>query len=123
VEDDLIPAMQAEGFAQAVDLTVLAVQELKAELVRRARIYRHWKDVYWSDFIPLAHGIRLFGIVYNDGLKPQDPYEFMDLLGAGSMLSVDRNRRLAAMSALIRNNPGLLEEVRGNQVTDLALHR
>jgi hypothetical protein len=42
----------------------------------------------------------------------------MDLLGTGSMLSVDRNRSLAAMAALIRDNPGLLEEVRGNRVTD-----
>jgi len=124
VEDELIPAMQTEGNQlAAVDLTVLAVQELKAELVRRARIYRHWKDVYWSDFIPLAHGIRLFGIFYNDALKPQDPYEFMDLLGTGSMLSVDRNRRLAAMAALIRDNPGLLEEVRGNRVTDPAFQQ
>jgi pyruvate,water dikinase len=124
VEDELIPAMQAEGIRlAAVDLTALAVRELKEELVRRARIYRHWKDVYWSDFIPLAHGIRLFGIFYNDALKPQDPYEFMDLLGTGSMLSVDRNRSLAAMAALIRDNPGLLEEVRGNQVTDPAFQQ
>jgi len=122
VEDDLIPAMQAEGNRlAALDLKTLSVSELKEELVRRARIYRHWKDVYWSDFIPLAHGIRLFGIVYNDALKPQDPYEFMDLLGAGSMLSVERNRRLAAMAALIRDNPELLEEVRRHQVMNPSL--
>jgi rifampicin phosphotransferase len=124
VEDDLIPAMQAEGIRlAAVDLTALSIQDLKAELVRRARIYRHWKDVYWSDFIPLAHGIRLFGIFYNDALRPQDPYEFMDLLGAGNMLSVERNRRLLAIAALIRETPELLEELRGQQVTNPDLAR
>jgi phosphoenolpyruvate synthase/pyruvate phosphate dikinase len=124
VEDDLIPAMQAEGNRLAVlDLKTISVGELKEELVRRARIYRHWKDIYWAEFIPLAHGIRLFGIVYNDALKPQDPYEFMDLLGTGGMLSVKRNRRLSAMAALIRENPELLEEVRCQQVTNPALAR
>jgi rifampicin phosphotransferase len=122
VENELIPAMAAEGKEMAaVDLRALTVPELRKELVRRARIYRHWKDVYWSDFIPLAHGIRLFGVVYNDALKPRDPYEFMDLLGTGSMLSVERNRRLAAMAGLLRDKPGLLDEVRRHQVTDPAL--
>jgi rifampicin phosphotransferase len=107
VEDVLIPAMAAEADQLAsLDLTALSVKELKAELVRRAKTYRHWKDVYWSDFIPLAHGIRLFGVMYNDALKPRDPYEIMDLLGASGMLSVARNRKLEAMAAFIRKNPG-----------------
>jgi len=107
VEDVLIPAMAAEADQLAsLDLTALSVKELKAELVRRARTYRHWKDVYWSDFIPLAHGIRLFGVMYNDALKPRDPYEFMDLLGASGMLSVARNRKLEAMRPSSGKIPG-----------------
>jgi phosphohistidine swiveling domain-containing protein len=122
VEDVLIPAMAAEADQLAsVDLAALTVKELKAELVRRARIYRHWKEVYWADFIPLAHGIRLFGVMYNDALKPRDPYEFMDLLGASGMLSVARNHNLEAMADHLRENPGLQEQIKNNQVTDPTL--
>ncbi len=123
VEGDLIPAMQAEARQLgALDLTQLSTKELRAEIGHRARVYKKWHEVYWTEFIPLAHGIRLFGVVYNDVLKPQDPYEFMDLLGASGMLSLERNRRLESMAAMLRDNPKLITEVRSHQVQDIELN-
>ena len=47
---------------------------------RRKAEHDRWVDVYSTDFIPFAHGARLFGHAYNDALRPDDPYEFVDLL-------------------------------------------
>jgi pyruvate,water dikinase len=101
----------------ALALAALADAKLQEEIVLRSNIYRHWKKVYWDDFIPLAHGIRLFGMAYNDALKPADPYEFLNLLGASGMLSVRRNRLLMDMAAQVKERPELLVEVRTGQVT------
>jgi hypothetical protein len=90
-------------------------------IVLRSHIYQQWKKVYWDDFIPLAHGIRLFGMVYNDAVRPADPYEFLNLLGASGMLSVRRNRLLMDIAARVKERPELLEEVRTGQVTDPGL--
>ena len=56
------------------------------------------RNVYWADFIPFAHGIRLFGQVHNDRLKPDDPYEFVSLLTQTDMASLERNRLLEALA-------------------------
>jgi len=56
------------------------------------------RNVYWADFIPFAHGIRLFGQVYNDRLKPDEPYEFVSLLTQTDMASLERNRLLEALA-------------------------
>ena len=37
-------------------------------------------DLYRAEFIPFAHGTQLLGQVYNDNVRPSDPYEFVDLL-------------------------------------------
>ena len=108
VESELIPEMEREArsFAQR-DLSNLADSELAQELASRQQAHDRWKDIYWSEFIPLAHGIRLFGQVYNDAVRPSDPYEFMDLLGATEMVSLERNRRLENMAAMIREDTDL----------------
>ena len=108
VEGELIPEMEREArsFAQR-DLSNLADSELAQELASRQQAHDRWKDIYWSEFIPLAHGIRLFGQVYNDAVRPSDPYEFMDLLGATEMVSLERNRRLENMAAMIREDTDL----------------
>jgi phosphohistidine swiveling domain-containing protein len=108
VESELIPEMEREArsFAQR-DLSNLDDSELAQELASRQQAHDRWKDIYWSEFIPLAHGIRLFGQVYNDAMKPSDPYEFMDLLGATEMVSLERNRRLENMAAMIREDTDL----------------
>ncbi|MCG6918167.1 MAG: hypothetical protein LJE89_11560 [Deltaproteobacteria bacterium] len=108
VEDELIPAMEHETkiFAQRKPAE-LSDAELAKELYERQEAYDRWLQIYWDEFIPLAHGIRLFGQVYNDTIRPDDPYEFMDLLGATEMASLERNRRLEDLAAMIRADPVL----------------
>lgn len=104
IEGEAIPALvaEAEELAQA-DLAGLADDELAAEIERRAARAQHWHGVYWEDFIPFAHGARLFGQLYNDALRPEDPYAFVDLLAGAPMVSMARNRRLEEMAALVRD--------------------
>jgi len=124
VEGQLIPAMQTEAAGlSAIPLHRLSDTQLAEELVHRSKIYQTWKKVYWDDFIPLAHGIRLFGMVYNDAVKPSDPYEFLNLLGASGMLSVKRNRLLMDMAAQVREQPELLEELRTGAVKNQGLQQ
>lgn len=122
VEEELLPAMDrgADRLA-ALPLAELSDVSLEEEIVLRSNIYQQWKKVYWDDFIPLAHGIRLFGMVYNDAMKPADPYEFLNLLGAAGMLSVKRNRLLMEMAARVKEQPELLEEVRLGAVRNQGL--
>lgn len=105
----------------AVDPASLADDELIGELSSRIDILKKWTDVYWADFIPFAHGIRLFGQVYNDAVQPADPYEFVALLQDSDMQGVQRNQMLADMAARIRRDPSLrspLEKGELNAVDD-----
>ncbi len=112
VEVELIPEMEREAKAFAeVTLSNLSDPELAEELARRQRAQDKWLQIYWDDFIPLAHGIRLFGQVYNDTVRPADPYEFMDLLGATEMASLERNRRLEKMAHMIREDSELCQRL------------
>ncbi|MGD9251089.1 MAG: PEP/pyruvate-binding domain-containing protein, partial [Desulfobacterales bacterium] len=113
IEDDLIPHMiqVARELAQD-DLDHLADEALAAEIERRAGINHHWSNVYYADFIPFAHGVRLFGQVYNDALKPEDPYAFVDLLTDTPMESLARNRRLEELAAMVRDDPELATRLR-----------
>jgi pyruvate,water dikinase len=108
VEDERLPAMDADAQAlSAIDLDELSDDDLAAEIERRQQIHSKWVDVYWREFIPLAHGIRLFGQVYSDVVGPNDPYEFMELLAATPLLSMQRNRRLEELAELVRADPAL----------------
>ena len=106
VENERLPAMSSEAEALGgQDLTGLSDEELAREIERRVSIYRKWKDIYWDEFIPLAHGVRLFGQVYNDVVQPDDPFEFTSLLGATEMISLERNRALVKLAAKVREMP------------------
>lgn len=94
IESQHLPAMTVAAEACSDDLAGLNDSELAVELDRRIALHENWHDVYWRDFIPFAHGMRLFGQVYNDTMRPEDPYAFMDLLLATPLLSLERNRRL-----------------------------
>jgi pyruvate,water dikinase len=75
--------------------------ELSAEVERRQAIHRKWRDLYWDEMIPLAHGVRLFGELYTAAVKPDDPYEFARLLEGGSFKGLERNERLLALAARV----------------------
>jgi len=113
VEGRWIPAMIADADAlSGIDLAALSDEALAAEIDRRRSLLGKWTDIYTEYFIPLAHGIRLFGQTYNDALRPEDPYEFMDLLGGTEMISLERNRLLERMAGRVRGSPRLAEALR-----------
>ena len=120
IEDDLIPAMirEAEELA-TIDLASFSDTELAAEVRRRVDRNQHWSNVYWTDFIPYAHGARLFGQIYNDTIKPENPYEFADLLTDTPMASLKRNRQLEALAAGVRDVPGAADDLRRGRMDNL----
>lgn len=102
LEEELVPAMLAEAdrFAER-DPAELDDDELAAEIRRRGEAVERWKEIYWEEFIPFAHAVRLFGRVYNDRVRPADPFEFVDLLATGRLASVERNDALEEIAALV----------------------
>ncbi len=108
IEGQRIPeAERTAAELAAVDLARLSDAELASEIERRRAIHRRWQEIYRAEFIPFAHGMRLFGEVYNERLKPTDPYEFTTLLRRGGLLSLERNRALARLAAILRERPEL----------------
>jgi phosphoenolpyruvate synthase/pyruvate phosphate dikinase len=120
IENELIPAMisTADELARQ-ELTELSDRNLAAEINRRWEINQKWTNIYWEEFIPYAHGVRLFGQVYNDAVHPEDPYEFVDLLTRSEMASLERNQMLADLANQVRNNPSLAKALSTGQTEDL----
>lgn len=119
IEEEIFPSMTAAADALAgKDLAGLTEPELRAEIISRVAVYNSWVAVYWKDLIPFAHGIRLLGIAYNDALRPQDPYEFMNLLSGTGMEGVERNRMLGEMAALARSSFAPAGDLRGRLADD-----
>ncbi len=131
LEEQVFPAMvEVARDLESRDLPSLSDTELAEEIEERDRKFHHWVDVYWDDFIPLAHGARLFGDLYNKRLSPEDPHEFVDLLVGQDLLSTKRNsglRELAnrlgdaasARDALESGDWDALEEEVGEDLNDL----
>ena len=108
IVNERLPAMASEAKRlDDYDPNPLSDHELASEIDRRSEIYQHWHDVYWDEFIPFAHGVRLFGEFYNDTLNPFDPAEFILLLNSSDMISVKRNQKLAELAAEVRQNADL----------------
>ena len=119
IEEQLIPSMIATAEELAtVDLSLLSDPSLAEEIKRRWEINHKWTRIYWDEFIPFAHGVRLFGQVYNDAMKPEDPYEFVDLLTQTEMASLERNRMLGDLAAQIRSDHCLAEKLRKGLYTE-----
>lgn len=116
IEGELLPEMArtAEQLA-TVDPADLDDAHLADEIERRQAIVKQWQEVYKRDCIPFAHGMRLFGRVYNDVINPSDPHEFIDLLHSSSMIALERNRKLQALAASIRDNPDLADKIASNR--------
>ena len=130
IEGELLPAMTAAADAcpDIAPETTLTDAELAGLLEKRVELYQKWKKVYWDDFIPFAHGMRLFGQVYNDCVRPEDPYEFMDLLVNVPLLSVKRNQALRTLGKLLldaENMPpesALLQSAEVEEMISRCLH-
>jgi pyruvate,water dikinase len=110
IEGELIPAMEREAHELArLDLGSLSNTELADEIDRRRRIHQQWLDIYKRDCIPFAHGMRLFGQVYNDRVQPDDPFEFVKLLSETGMVSTQRNQMLQELADMIKHDATLSE--------------
>ncbi len=104
IEDEDLPELTAAADRlAAVALDGLSDAALLAQVRERKDAHERGVDVYTADFIPFAHGVRLFGAAYNDVLHPEDPYEFTDLLTATPMLSLRRNAALERVAACLRD--------------------
>jgi phosphohistidine swiveling domain-containing protein len=114
IEGELIPAMIAEAAAMAeLELGGLSDLELAAELDRRLAAQARWTRVYRDEFIPFAHGARLFGQIYNDAMRPEDPFEFITLLSGSSLASVKRHDLMGELAQRLRDDPRLAEGADG----------
>ncbi len=117
VTGELIPALESEGMRFAShDLATYPDAELAAALLERSESLRRWKDIYWDQFIPLAHGVRQLGRYYADAVRPDDPYEFVGLLKSVDMLASRRNQVMADLAETLRKNPGLRRAISGVRV-------
>ncbi len=120
IEDNLIPEMIAAAESlSSLNPAELSDRDLATEIRKRWEINHKWVNIYWADFIPYAHGVRMFGQVYNDALQPDDPYEFIDLLTNTDMASIARNNMLMDLAGIIRGNQRLAEKLRHGDESDL----
>lgn len=104
IETKLIPQMENAAFAmENTDVYSLNDNDLSDELSERKNAFDKWRDIYWDKFIPFAHGVRLFGEVYNRNMSPEDPYEFTQLLTNTKMKSLERNRMLKKMAVFYKS--------------------
>jgi rifampicin phosphotransferase len=119
MESALLPAMQRDASElAAMDLAILSGEDLTHEIERRKGILDYWEQTYKEKCIPFAHGMRLFAEVYNDQVRPDDPFEFMDLLGARDMLSVKRNAMLQELALILQQDPESLQCLYQDQVDE-----
>jgi phosphohistidine swiveling domain-containing protein len=120
ITDELLPAMDGDADRlAAASLEDLSDAGLAEEIRRRMAINEHWTAVYWNDFIPFAHGVRLFGEIYNEVIEPDDPFEFVGLLTGQQMLSTERNRLFAECARLVRHDADVLLKLREERLVDI----
>jgi len=104
IEEVDLPWMTAAADSlAAARLEELGDDALPAVLRERKTVHDRAVDVYTADFVPFAHGVRLFGRAYNDAVRPDDPFAFADLLTATPMVSTRRNESLSLVAAALRD--------------------
>ena len=112
IEGSILPGMEEEaGELSKGSPDESSDRELAGQLEQRRAALDRWTDVYWDDLIPFAHGMRLFGQVYNDAVGPEDPFAFVVLLRPERLESVERNRLIRQMADRIRSRPQLREQL------------
>jgi phosphoenolpyruvate synthase/pyruvate phosphate dikinase len=117
VEYELIPEMIRDvASLKAIDIESMNNYDLAKEIIRRDELHEAWKQKYIDEFIPFAHGMRMFGQVYNDVIRPSNPYEFMDLLSGSGLLSVSRNEELNRLAGILRKDAVLMDKARNNVI-------
>jgi len=106
IDKELIPRMEKDAHEMSLmDLSKLSDLAIAQEIRTRRVRFNEWLEIYRRDCIPFAHGMRLFGKIYNDLMKPKDPFQFTALLQGSGMVSVRRNQMLVDLAELIRKDP------------------
>ena len=114
VAGQLIPELQAEGEAFASDeLELLEDRQLADAIEERSAAIAKWKQIYWDDFIPFAHGVRRLATYYNDAVQPQDPYEFVGLLRDQPLVARQRDYAIGQLAQQLAENDLLRSAVEG----------
>lgn len=121
IEQEILPGMASAADRMGMVRTEgMSDDELASEIKRRQEVLEEWTAVYWEECIPFAHGVRLFGHVYNDTVHPADPFEFVALLGSEEMLSVGRNRALQGLADLVSRDRDLEAALRKGRRSGVA---
>ena len=124
IEYSMLPTMASEAEKMAgIDLSRLSPVELADEIRRRQKQSSYWTELYWRDCIPFAHGIRLFGEVYNDLIVPQDSHEFVFLLRGENMLSLKRNATIEELAGMLQADSQLFETLKRSGIQSVANRR
>ena len=119
IEEELIPAiLQDADKLAAMNLQNVTDAQLANEIEARQHSNEKWSAVYWEEFIPFAHGMRLFGQTYNDIMQPENPYEFLELLVKAPLESVKRNKMLHNLSERLLDNKKLQQQVMDGKTSD-----
>jgi len=119
IEKEIVPAMVFEAESlKRIDLKRMTDEELATEISRRSDICEKWKKQYWDFCIPFAHGVRLFATVYNRTVKPDDPYEFLELLAGTTFKSVKRNEKLQQLANKLKKDKSLRELVQSGKLPE-----
>jgi pyruvate,water dikinase len=112
VAEQLIPELEAEGRKLAAeDLDRLSDQHLSDAITQRREAVSKWKEIYWDEFIPFAHGVRRLATYYNDAVQPNDPYEFVELLRDQPLLAAQRNHAIGQLAQQLASNSSLRDAV------------
>jgi len=120
VDQKLIPELKKLGRQMAEeDITKLNDKQLSEKILNRRDSYKKWKNIYKESFIPFAHGVRHFASYYNDVVQPSDPYEFVGLLKGQEMIASRRNRKMAELANILKNNYDLARYISNIVTTDI----
>ncbi|UCC86445.1 MAG: hypothetical protein JSV81_16560 [Anaerolineales bacterium] len=110
VTGQLIPELEELGNRFSLQaIQELADWELADAIQERHAALEKWQRIYIEDFIPFAHGVRQLGMYYNDVVKPDDPYQFVQLLRGQQMVASRRNRALQELAEQVREDQALRE--------------
>ncbi|WP_201276307.1 PEP/pyruvate-binding domain-containing protein [Methylotetracoccus oryzae] len=109
----LIPELTATCERLAGEpLDALSDGALASAIDRRLTEVERWTRIYTEDFIPFAHGVRQFGVYYNDLLRPADPFEFVLLLSGQDFLAGQRDESMRRLAAAVSGHAALRTALR-----------
>lgn len=113
IDKTLLPDFEAEKKKiESIELNLLSDSGLACEIRRRAKVLESWNKIYWEVFIPYGHGARTFAEFYNDLIRPEDPYEFLQLISQESSHAQKRNSALIRLGRYLASKQKTKSEVK-----------